>query len=410
MIIGISHQYTNSEIRGKVALTGDMIRSYLDIFNKKAPNCSIVILSTCNRIEIYSDRRDPSLIINLWASLLDLDTQELENEIYILKGTEAIEHLFKVACGLDSIILGEHQILGQLKLAFALSKEFNVLKKPLHQLFESCFTTAKEVRSKVIDGGNFSSVGQSAAFFINSLNLTNKIILLIGAGHTIELVLEHLKKERGATFILNRTKSRADEVAKKFNIQSFDWSLLPFLVNKVDIIISATSSVEPILKKDLFSTKNPKMIIDLAIPSDVEKSLKESSWVDYINIDSFKKDILIPVSAEQEKYKKQASNIINKAVGDFLLRFEQRKDLNQLISFRTHAENLSLAIKKQALKKIAKGQDPFVVIDELTHKLTQALLHQPSMALKEFMIKYPSSKSHLKIQYDVIRDPSGENS
>lgn len=411
MIIGISHQYTNSEIRGKVALCDELVKKYLHLFHSKIPNSSIVILSTCNRTEIYSDRVDPSVIINLWASLIKLNKEQLENEIYILKGTEAIEHLFKVACGLDSIVVGEHQILGQLKLAFTISKKCNTLKKPIYQLFESCFATAKKIRAELIQGSNFSSVAQSAAFFINQLNLKNKKILLVGAGNTIELILHYLNhKDQKSIFIVNRTKAKADDFAKKFNIQSYDWSLLSELIDKSNIIISATASKDPVLTKKLFSTINKKIIIDLAIPSDVDESLKNLDWIQYINIDSFKKDIFIHLSPEQEQYKKEASLIVNEAVNKFLLWFEERRDLNQLISFRTHAEKLSLEIKKQALKKIAKGQDAFSVIDELTHKLTQALLHQPSMALKEIMLKYSSSKSHLKIQYDVIRNPSGENS
>ncbi|MCM8798607.1 MAG: glutamyl-tRNA reductase [Candidatus Omnitrophica bacterium] len=242
-----------------------------------------VILSTCNRVEIYVSTRSPnqteSQIIDFISRYHEIDKARLTPYLYIYKEKEAIRHLFAVASGLDSQILGETQILGQVKFFLEESCSLDFVDEFLIKIFSSAISFAKEIHKKTKLSAGKISVGSVAIDFIKEKfgSLDQRNILIIGVGKVTELVLKYLKKEKtNVIFISNRTYAKAKELAGQIGAEVVRFDNLKYYLCKSDIVISATSSPHFILKKDLLKDINNKLlIVDLALPRDVEPSVKE---------------------------------------------------------------------------------------------------------------------------------------
>ena len=254
LALGINHKTASIEVRERLAIAPAVMQDALIAARDSAGLNEIAILSTCNRTEVYCSANTQSTqeILNWLAQYKSLSTAEIEQSMYSHTGLDAVQHMMRVACGLDSLILGEPQILGQLKSSFAVSQQMNLLKGELGQLFQQTFAVAKKVRTDTAIGENPVSVAYAAVSLAQHIfsDLVDSTALLIGARETIELVARHLKNA-GVTNIIvaNRTLDKAQALAANFDAQAILLGDIPDILHRADIVIASTASQLPILGK-----------------------------------------------------------------------------------------------------------------------------------------------------------------
>jgi len=304
VLVGINHNTANIEMREKVAFPPEIVESALAEVHALPPIREVVIVSTCNRTEIYldfagSDTEVPAgdeLAQNrqlldrqgevvAWLSKFhDLEARELEQCSYSYASEDVVRHLMKVSCGLDSMVLGEPQILGQIKSAYAVSKDQGVVGQSLGRAFEEAFSIAKQVRTDTAIGENPVSVAYAAVTLAERIfsDLPSLSVLLIGAGRTIELVVKHLKdKGMSEIVVANRTLDNALEIANRFDAHGVLLSDIPEQLIKADIVVSSTNSQLPLLGKGAVERAlkqrkhKPMLLVDLAVPRDIEAEVSE---------------------------------------------------------------------------------------------------------------------------------------
>lgn len=283
LVVGTNHKHSPIELRERISFSKNRIKDALNFLKQNWALEEAVILSTCNRVEIYINTKDPdqaeSQIVDFISRYHEIEKTRFTPYLYIYRGKEAIRHLFEVACGLDSQILGEVQILGQVKFSLEEAYSVNFANGILIKIFNSAISSARKIhKSTKISEGKIS-IGTVAIEFIkeNFGTLLNKNILIIGVGKVTELVLKYLKKERPKViFISNRTYEKAKELADQIGAEVVRFDNLKYYLSKSDIVISATSSPHFIIKKDTLKDINNKLLIlDLAVPRDVEPSVKD---------------------------------------------------------------------------------------------------------------------------------------
>jgi glutamyl-tRNA reductase len=266
-MIGLSHHQTNIVMRQNFYLSDRLILSKLEELMSTHPQLDLVVLSTCNRIEFYSYNVTFEQLIACWSTWCSQEKSLLEQHCYYKQGNDVVLHLYRVACGLDSMIMGEHQILGQLKVAYGLTQQVKPLKNPMNRLFEHCFFTAKSIRTTFMQQLLSPSLPQRVVSFAKP----HQHILLIGAGQTIQMVLKKLGQFfKGKITICNRTDAKAEELASFYGIDWQPYASLYSCVKKVDMIIIATASETPLLRASDFNPTQSCTILDLSVPSNYQ--------------------------------------------------------------------------------------------------------------------------------------------
>jgi glutamyl-tRNA reductase len=283
LVVGTNHKYSPIELREQISFSKRRLEDALFRLKKTDLLCSVVILSTCNRIEVYATALDSERgiaeIVDFISRYHDIDRRRLFDHLYIYKAKDAVRHLLSVSCGLDSLILGETQILGQVKFAFYKAQSVEFVDEFLSRIFYSAVSLAKKIhaRTKISEGK--SSVGSVAIDFIKKRmdTLSGKNILIIGIGKVTELVLKYLERESpNVVFVSNRTFEMAEALAQQIGAEAVRFDSLRRFLGKADIVISATSSPHFIIKKDTLEGINNKLlIIDLALPRDVDPCVRE---------------------------------------------------------------------------------------------------------------------------------------
>ena len=391
LALGINHNTASLDIREKVAFTPAQAEEAL----KGALACDlaseVAILSTCNRTEIYCQTNgDVDAILAWLAEIKNADTQALKSCHYVHTGQEAARHMMSVAAGLDSLVLGEPQILGQMKSCYAVSREAGVLGSCLHDVFQRVFAIAKRVRSDTAIGENPVSVAYAAVTLAQQIfsDLKQDTALLIGAGETIELVARHLKNQNIHQLIIaNRTLENARHVAEELGAEAILLADIPEYLPRADIVISSTASQLPLLGKGAVEAAlrtrkhKPMFMVDIAVPRDIEPQVGELADVYLYTVDDLKE-----VIDENRKSREQAAEIARDIIQEGVDRFghDQRAQsaVNVVKRFRQQTDALREQELQKSLKALEAGADPAEVMNNLARNLTNKFLHQPTSELK----------------------------
>ena len=393
LALGINHKTAPVAVREKVAFAPDLLPSQLRDANSAAGMQEIAILSTCNRTELYCtvDGATPEQLLAWLEKVHGVPLQQLQDCHYSLNDEDAVKHLFRVASGLDSLILGEPQILGQMKSAFAVAQEAGTIGPELGRLFRQTFSVAKKVRTDTAIGENPVSVAYAAVNLAQRIfsDLSRSRALLIGAGETIDLVAKHLV-DAGVSDITvaNRTLARAEALAEQFGAKAILLSDIPDELYKADMIISSTASPLPILGKGAVERAMkkrkhaPMFMVDIAVPRDIEEEVAQLNDVYLYNLDDLK-DIIEENVRQREDAALDAQEIIEAGSSDFMRQLRTLDAVTTLKAFRQHAESIRDLELEKAMKRLQKGDDVQKVMATLASMITNKLIHRPTVHMRE---------------------------
>lgn len=390
--LGINHNTASLETREKLAFGPSQIEPALQDASSYQGINEIAILSTCNRTEIYCHlESDPSVVLDWLSRHKGFAPEELRQCQYTHEGEYAARHMMQVASGLDSLVLGEPQILGQMKSCYAIAKECGVLGGALHGTFQQVFSVAKRVRSETAIGENPVSVAYAAVSLAQQIfsDLKQDVALLIGAGETIELVARHLLEQGIKNIIVaNRTLENALVLANKFSAEAILLADIPDHLHRADIVISSTASQLPLLGKGaaeraLKKRKHkPVFMVDIAVPRDIEPEVGELDDVFLYTVDDLKE-----VIDENMRSRQQAAEIANEIVEEGVKHFsnEQRavSAVNTIKEFRQNMEHLRDQEVEKSLRMLANGSDAEEVLNQLARNMSNKFMHEPTTSLKK---------------------------
>jgi glutamyl-tRNA reductase len=388
---GINHQTAPLAVREQIAFNVETLDSALrDLVGNGAAK-EATILSTCNRTEIYCSTNAPVRAVDWLASYHHLPVAEIEPYIYRLPQEQAVKHAFRVASGLDSMVLGEPQILGQMKQAVRQAEQAGTMGFLLHKLFQRTFSVAKDVRTQTEIGANLVSMAAAAVKLAERIfpSIAEQRILFIGAGEMIELNAVHFAARNPQHItVANRTLERAQTLARRINGHAITLNELPDQLAQHDIIVTCTASPLPILGKGMVERAlkqrkhRPLFIVDLAVPRDVEAEVAELSDVFLYSVDDLSEVVRDGLDARQGAVK-EAEVIIDSGVNEFIHWMESREVVPTIRTLRDHAERQRRSEVEKALRLLAKGESPEKVLESLSMGLTNKFLHAPTQTLNQ---------------------------
>ncbi len=384
-VIGISYREADLYTRGKYSLSKEQRLTILE----KAKNLKIkeiFISSTCNRTEIYTIINDPSILINLLCENSNGDLKTFENLGYILKSTEAVNHIFKVGTGLDSQILGDFEIIGQLKSSVNQSKQRNLIGNFMERLMNCVIQTSKRIKTETkISSGATSMAYAAVQFIINEIDdISNKNLLLIGTGkigrNTCENLVKHTENKK--ITVINRSTEKAATLGHKFDVLVKDFSEIYSEIDKADIIVLATGAEEPLIKNSLLKDKRNLLIVDLTIPSNIQidESLKN---VRIVNLDDLAK-VTHNTLSERKKHIPKAQEIIDEIKQEFIQWVYDRRYAPALKALKNKLikqQNTEMGSRKR--KNGVAIHDPsqsYEMINKITGQFAFYLKENPSKA------------------------------
>ena len=386
---GINHETAPLSLREQVVFSAENLVQALRDFVDRNTVKEAAIISTCNRTEIYCDAEEPRRALHWLADYHKLKRQHLEPHVYQLPQAQAVKHAFRVASGLDSMVLGEPQILGQFKDAVRKAGEAGTLGLLLNKLFQRTFSVAKTVRSETDIGASSVSMASAAVRIAERIypTIAEQSALFIGAGEMIELTATHFaaRHPHRMTFA-NRTVERAQHLAERFRGRAISFNELPAQLAVHDIIVSCTASMLPIVGKGLIESAlrvrkhRPFLIIDLAVPRDVETQVADLDDVFLYTVDDLGKLTREGLDM-RESAVAQAEAIIETQVGDFMQWLENRELVPTIRALRDDAERARRREVERAARRLARGEDARQVMEYLSYALTNKFLHAPTHAL-----------------------------
>jgi glutamyl-tRNA reductase len=388
---GLNHQTAPLAVREQVAFNADGLESALRDLVENGAAKEAAILSTCNRMELYCNASQPDHAIDWLAQYHKLPRKDLEPYLYTLPHEQAVKHSFRVASGLDSMVLGEPQILGQMKQAVRQAEEAGTLGFLLHKLFQRTFSVAKDVRTQTEIGANLVSMAAAAVRLAERIfpSISEQRVLFIGAGEMIELNAVHFAARNPKHItVANRTLERAQTLARRINGHAITLAELPEQLAQHDIIVTCTASQLPILGKGMVERAlkarkhKPLFIVDLAVPRDVEAEVAELSDVFLYTVDDIAEVVKDGMDARQSAVK-EAEVIIDSGVSDFVHWMESREVVPTIRALRDHAERSRRQEVEKALRLLAKGESPEKVLEAMSSGLTNKFLHAPTHALNQ---------------------------
>ncbi|EMQ2878073.1 glutamyl-tRNA reductase [Vibrio navarrensis] len=392
LVIGINHNTASVDLREKVAFGPDKLANALQQLSQHEAVNGSVILSTCNRTEVYCDVRSGARnkVVEWISQFHHVSLEELKPSLYVYEEQAAIKHLMRVSCGLDSLVLGEPQILGQVKQAYSDSREQLAVDASLEKLFQKTFSVAKRVRTETDIGGNAVSVAYAACTLAKHIfeSLADSTVLLVGAGETIELVAKHLQAN-GCTkmIVANRTRERAMNLAEQFGAEVIGLPEIPHHLPKADIVISSTASPLPIIGKGMVETAlkqrryQPMLLVDIAVPRDVEAQVGDLSDAYLYSVDDLQS--IIDSNIEQRKVEAiQAEAIVSEESAAFMSWLRSLQAVDSIREYRQSAEAIRQELLSKSLQALAGGADAEKVLRELSNRLTNKLIHAPTRALQ----------------------------
>jgi len=384
--IGISYKNADLATRGKFNLNQTLINNLLIEASAHSIK-ELLVLSTCNRTEIYGVVKNSSELLNLLCKYSSGSIETFKNLGYILKNEEAYSHLFRVGTGLDSQILGDFEIIGQIKKSFYLSKNKNITNTNIERLINSVIQASKRIKTETnISTGATSLSFASVQYIIKNIEgISEKKILLFGTGkigrNTCENLIKHTKNDH--IVLINRTKEKAEKVAIKFNVKVKDHGSLPSEISNSDILIVATSAQKPTVEKELIFNSKPLLILDLSMPSNVDVNVKELKNVSLINLDELSQ-MTDETLRKRKKHIPKAEHIIEEVKNEFVQWIHNRQFAPTIKAFK---EKLVFQQKIQLNSKLKKSTNflnsndiSYNMIDKLTGQFASYIKDNPEKA------------------------------
>ncbi len=393
---GLSHRTAPVELREQVALEEDKLREVLGDLAASGIVREAVILSTCNRVEVYGVADVPgearALVFRSFCQHRGVDPARLEPHLYTHVEGEAVRHAFRVAASLDAMVVGEPQILGQVKDAFALAQACAMVGPTLHPLFTRSFAVAKRVRTDTEIGRHAVSVSFAAVELAKKIfdGLGGKAVLLVGAGEMGELAARHLI-EHGAfpIYIVNRTWARAQELARSLAGTALPFDELPTALGAVDIVITSTGAPAPILTRPLVAQSlhgrrpRPLFVIDIAVPRDVEPGVGELDGVYRYDIDDLKQVVEANLR-ERAREAQRAEALVEREVARFLARLGDMEIVPTIVSLRERLDDIRVGEVRKALARLPDASPQTrEAMEALSTAIVNKILHAPISKLRE---------------------------
>ncbi len=393
LTIGLNHTTAPVSIRERVTFGPDIVVAALRSLTELPGIHEAVILSTCNRTELYCEAEpDAEESTREWlAGFHGLAIEDVSPYLYSHQGRYAVGHLLCVASGLDSLVLGEPQILGQVKSAFQTAHDAGRVSKVVTRLFQHAFATAKQVRTDTAIGDSPVSVAFAAVSLARQIfaDLTEQTALLIGAGETIELAARHLTQNGvGRVIVANRTISRAQELAEQFDAYAISLAEIPTHLADADIVISSTASPVPILGKGTVESAlkrrrhQPMFMVDIAVPRDIEAEVAGLEDVYLYTVDDLDEVIQGNLKSRQDAAA-QAQEIIEFQVDEFIAWLRSLDAVGLIQHYRRQAHGTRDEVLHKALRMVEAGKSPEEALAFLANTLTNKLLHTPSTQMRE---------------------------
>ena len=386
---GINHETAPLALRERVAFNAEALVGALRDLVDRRPVKEAAIISTCNRTEVYCNTDEPPAVVDWLAGYHHLRTQQIEPYLYQLPQDRAVKHAFRVASGLDSMVLGEPQILGQFKDAVRTAQAAGTLGLVLNKLFQRTFSVAKTVRTETDIGASTVSMASAAVRLAERIYPTigGQNILFIGAGEMIELCAAHFaaRHPRHLTFA-NRTEFRAQQLAERFLGRVITLNDVPGQLPLHDIIVCSTASPLPLIGKGVVESAvkarkhRPILMFDLAVPRDIEAEVQSLPDVFLYTVDDLGKIAREGLDIRQNAVA-QAEVIIENHVSEFMHWLGSRENVPTIRAMRDAAERSRRHELERAQRRLARGEDPQRVMDELSRALMNKLLHAPAHAL-----------------------------
>jgi glutamyl-tRNA reductase len=390
--IGINHKTAPLDVREKVVFAPEQINTALHELIDLPGLREAAILSTCNRTELYCNLQESTAheqIIDWLGNYHQFDGQSLRPYLYQHADAEAVKHTIRVASGLDSLVLGEPQILGQLKTAYGAANENGTLGKHLRRLFQHAFAVAKHVRTDTEIGASAVSVAFAAVSLARQIfgDLGEQRALLIGAGETIELAARHLcGNGLREAIVANRTPERAARLAAEIGAKAIALPDIPQVLYQADIVIASTASPLPILGKGAVERAirqrkhRPMFMVDLAVPRDIEAEVGSLDDVYLYTLDDLEEVVAGNIASRREAAE-QAEEIVAAQTEHFMGWLRSQDVVSLIRSYRDRAERTRDDVLHKAQRQLAQGRSPEEVLAFLAETLTNKLTHEPTTAL-----------------------------
>jgi glutamyl-tRNA reductase len=353
----------------------------------------VLVVGTCNRTEIYclSNESGKQGLIEWIHRINDIPPGELDHHLYHHEGEQAARHLIRVASGLDSLVLGETQILGQLKDAWQQAQEVGSLGKVLDRLFQHTFNAAKTIRTNSGISDHTVSVAYTAVVLARQIfgDLSSQTVVLVGAGEMVQLCGRYLRDHGIANLlIVNRSRGKADELAAEMDATAMTLDQLEEALPRADILISSTASPDPVIRKaDVKAAlrkrrHRPMFLVDIAVPRDIDHEVSKLKDVYLYTIDDLQQ-VVDENMQQRNAAARSASSDVDEAVTSFMRWLYGIRAARTLKKIREQSHDFEKDLTERALRKLEAGQNPAVVLQQLSSTLTNKILHLPSMRLRE---------------------------
>lgn len=393
LALGINHKTAPVELREQAAFAPEILAEALTDITSCGVANEAAIVSTCNRTEVYCGISPSKELaaIEWFCRYLNLDADAVRPYLYEHPDALAVQHAFRVASGLDSMVLGEPQILGQMKDAFAMAHKAGTTGKILNRLFQQTFSVAKVVRTDTAIGASAVSVASAAVTLAKQIfnDLSEKTVLLIGAGEMIELCARHLAENQiGHMIVANRTVERAELLAREFKADAISLTEMPMRLRDADIVISSTASQLPILGKGAVERAlkerkhRPMFMVDIAVPRDIEKEVGDLRDIYLYTVDDLK-DVVQENMKSRQQAAEEAEKIIDVKVLEFMRWAHSLDAVPTIRALRDTATAIRETELSRAERLLEKGEDPKKVLEHLARTLTNKLTHDPTAVLRQ---------------------------
>ncbi|MGH1402484.1 MAG: glutamyl-tRNA reductase [Acinetobacter tandoii] len=393
--LGVNHQTASVALREQIAFNAEKLSVLLAQQSHNTELNDLVVVSTCNRTEVYAISENADMVLNWLAQANDLDVKQLVNHVYRYEDAQAVTHLMRVASGLDSLMLGEPQILGQVKSALSLAKDAHTVSGNLNRIFEYAFYAAKRVRSETAVGSHAVSMGYAVAqLALQVFSQPEKMtVLIVAAGEMNSLVAKHLAEMGvGKVLICNRTRERAEllaqEIAHQVEVEILEFADLAENLHRADVISSCTGSLHQVIsyqdvKRALKKRRYQQMLlVDLAVPRDIEPKVESLDGVYLYGVDDLQ-SVIDENLAQRRQAAVEAEVMVNQLAIE-LITHERVNEAGETIhQYRQHGHELQQEELQLALTRLAKGENAAQIMQDFAHRLTQKLLHPTSIVLRD---------------------------
>jgi len=416
-VIGFNFKTASIELREKVYFATDKLPLYLqDLLSSRLVH-EAVLLSTCNRSELYCETDDMHAAYDWFCEQTSLPETKLKEAIYIYQDEAAIAHIMRVAAGLDSMVLGEPQILGQVKEAFSESCSAGAVGALFHRLFQQIFSIAKEIRTSTAIGACPVSVASAAAHFVRQQvkDFAETNVAIIGAGATAELLLRYLSPYVHTPIeLVNRNHDKAALIAKDYRVNVHPLMALRHILAKADVVFSATSSAIPVVNQMLMQEVmiqrqgRPIVLMDIAVPRDMEPSIADIPGALLYCVDDLKRIIEMNRKGREHAAEKAADMIRLKSAEFFAELQSIDKVAHTIRAYRGQIEGLCRAELSKAKQLLYQGADSTYVLESFAHAFTNKLMHAPSVQLRQAGVEGRFELLRFAKQLFSLPDPDPE--